>query len=63
MPAYQCDLDHRIEHSQGGTTTLENLAPLCRCHHMTKHNHTDWRIQRLPNGDHQWTSPTATNTQ
>ena len=56
MPSYQCDLDHRHQYSQGGETSVANLAPLCRYHHMTKH-HTDWDLERLANGDHQWTSP------
>ena len=56
MPSYQCDLDHRHDYSQGGETSLTNLVPLCRYHHMTKH-HTDWQLERLHNGDHQWTSP------
>ena len=54
--AEQCDLDHRRPYSQGGRTHNDNLAPLCRHHHMTRH-HTPWEYQRLPNGDHQWTSP------
>lgn len=54
--AYDCDLDHRRPRSQGGATHNDNLAPLCRHHHMVRH-HTPWHLQRLPNGDHQWTSP------
>ena len=56
MPAVACDLDHRQPHSRGGRTHNDNLAPLCRYHHMTRH-HTPWQYQRSPNGDHQWTSP------
>jgi len=55
-PAYHCDLDHRRPHSQGGPTHNDNLGPLCRHHHMAKH-HVPWQLERLPNGDHQWTSP------
>lgn len=51
-----CDLDHRKPHSEGGRTHNDNLAPLCRYHHMTRH-HTPWEYQRQPNGDHHWTSP------
>ena len=54
--AEQCDLDHRKPRSQGGLTHNNNLAPLCRHHHMTRH-HTPWEYQRQPNGDHHWTSP------
>ena len=56
QPVYDCDLDHRRPHSHGGPTHNDNLGPLCRHHHMVKH-HTRWRLRRLPNGDHQWTSP------
>lgn len=56
QPVYQCDLDHRRPHSAGGPTHNDNLGPLCRHHHMVKH-HSRWRVRRLPNGDHQWTSP------
>jgi len=26
MPAFNCDLDHRIDHAQGGPTTVDNHA-------------------------------------
>ena len=55
-PTYTCDIDHRKPRSQGGPTHNENLAPLCRFHHMTRH-HTPWQVERLPEGDHRWTSP------
>lgn len=54
--AYDCDLDHRRPHAAGGATHNDNLGPLCRHHHMTRH-HGHWTYQRLDNGDHQWTSP------
>jgi hypothetical protein len=56
-----CDLDHRKPRVDGGPTENDNLAPLCRHHHMTRH-HGNWTYQRLDNGDHQWTSPSATPT-
>ncbi|MGB8359940.1 MAG: DUF222 domain-containing protein [Acidimicrobiia bacterium] len=55
-PAYHCDLDHRKPFSRGGPTHNDNLGPLCRHHHMAKH-HAPWQLERLPNGDHRWTSP------
>lgn len=55
-PAYQCDLDHRRPHSEGGPTHNDNLGPLCRHHHMVRH-HTPWRLERRENGDHVWVSP------
>ena len=56
MPAHSCDLDHRRPVSQGGPTHNDNLGPLCRYHHTTRH-HTPWLLERKPNGDHEWTSP------
>ena len=56
MPAHECDLDHRRPFSQGGPTHNDNLGPLCRHHHMTRH-HAPWQLVRLPDGDHRWTSP------
>lgn len=56
LPAYDCDLDHRHPFSQGGPTHNDNLGPLCRHHHMARH-HAPWQLERLPNGDHRWTSP------
>lgn len=54
--AYDCDLDHRRPHAAGGATHNDNLGPLCRHHHMTRH-HGHWKLQRLDHGGHQWTSP------
>ena len=56
QPAHDCDLDHRKPVCEGGPTHNHNLGPLCRHHHMVKH-HSRWRVRRLHNGDHQWTSP------
>ena len=56
-PATDCDLDHRTPWSQGGTTTAENLAPMCRHDHIVVKHRIGWTYRRLPNGDHQWTSP------
>jgi hypothetical protein len=56
MPASHCDLDHAIPYAQGGPTTTDNTPPACRHDHVGRHTH-DWTHQRLPNGDHLWTSP------
>ncbi|MFD1848242.1 HNH endonuclease, partial [Arthrobacter flavus] len=44
-PAPACDLDHTIPWHQGGTTSYDNLAALCRKHHKLK---TDgyWHYQQ-----------------
>jgi hypothetical protein len=56
-PAVQCDLDHRVPWSEGGATTAENLGPVCRHDHVVVRHRIGWIYRRLPNGDHQWTSP------
>jgi hypothetical protein len=56
MPSGDCDLDHTVAVKDGGPTTENNLAPLCRHHHRAKHQ-APWKPRRLPNGDHQFTSP------
>jgi hypothetical protein len=55
MPAADCDLDHNQAWSQGGPTTITNLAPLCRHDHMIKHH--GWTIQQSQPGHYQITSP------
>jgi hypothetical protein len=55
MPARGCDLDHRIPWAEGGHTSTECLAPLCRHDHCIRHR--GWSYRRLPDGDHLWTSP------
>ena len=56
MPANDCDIDHRTAWSEHGPTQVNNLAPLCRHDHRLKHEH-GWKLERLDNGDHLWTSP------
>ena len=55
-PAVDCDLDHRIRYTDGGPTTVGNLGPLCRHHHVIYHRH-HWTYQPIAGGDYQWTSP------
>jgi hypothetical protein len=55
MPSTDCDLDHRIPHSQGGPTHPEYLEPLCRRDHGRRHR--GWKIRKLGPGQYQWTSP------
>ena len=65
MPAYRCDLDHRMPYDHahpdsGGQTCPENLDPLCRYHHRCK-THTGWTAHRDPADKITmiWTSPTG----
>ena len=52
----QCDLDHRIPYEDGGTTTSDNLAALCRRHHRAK-THSEWSYETPEPGLYVWTSP------
>ena len=58
MLARLCDGDHTRDHALGGPTRIDNLADLCRRHHMTKHA-TPWRVRQLGGGLLEWTSPTG----
>ena len=55
MPATDCDLDHTTTWEEGGPTTPDNLATLCRTDHQLRHN--GWSYTTLPNGATEWTSP------
>ena len=55
-PARGCDLDHTHPHDQGGATSSDNLAPLCRKHHRLKGNR-GWRYRRLTPGAYLWATP------
>ncbi|HEY5222688.1 MAG TPA: DUF222 domain-containing protein, partial [Microbacteriaceae bacterium] len=54
--AIDCDIDHSLDWQFHGTTTLQNLAPVCRGEHRLKH-HSLWKIIRHPDGTIQWESP------
>jgi hypothetical protein len=56
MPAFDCDIDHRIPHSESHQTRVEDLAPLCRHHHILKDQH-GWSYRPLPDGDWLFTTP------
>ncbi|GAA5037309.1 DUF222 domain-containing protein [Microbacterium fluvii] len=58
QPVWRCDLDHTFAHVEGGRTEACNLAHLCEGHHILKH-HTAWKVQQLPGGVLEWTSPTG----
>lgn len=53
---WQSDIDHSTAWADGGTTTSDNLAHLCRRHHTLKHAR-GWLITHLGGGRIQWTSP------
>jgi hypothetical protein len=55
MPSIDCDLDHRVRHTDNGATCECNLAPMCRYHHTVRHR-AGWTYRRVPNGDHVFTT-------
>ncbi|MCZ6519418.1 MAG: HNH endonuclease signature motif containing protein, partial [Actinobacteria bacterium] len=56
VPSGDCDLDHTVAVQDGGPTTENNLAPLCRHHHRAKHQ-APWRYQQTSRTQHTFTSP------
>jgi hypothetical protein len=58
MPASRCDVDHTIAFSDGGETSIGNLAPICRGHHMVKH-HGGWSVTQHAGGVIEWVSPSG----
>ena len=58
MPAHRCDLDHNVDAAKGGSTSTDNLAFLCRGHHMLKH-HSGWSVNQRAGGIPHWISPTG----
>ncbi len=55
--ARRCDSDHIQPYDAGGTTSSDNIAPLCRRHHRLK-THGGWTLRdALEAGVLLWTSP------
>ena len=54
--ARKMDADHVIPYAEGGTTSSDNIAPLCRRHHRLK-THTAWTYTMLEPGSFLWSSP------
>ncbi|WP_229659742.1 HNH endonuclease signature motif containing protein [Tersicoccus solisilvae] len=44
--AESCDVDHVIAWADGGRSTSDNLAHLCRTHHVLKH-HSGWSVEAV----------------
>ncbi|MEX0797786.1 MAG: DUF222 domain-containing protein [Acidimicrobiia bacterium] len=55
MPATNCDIDHSKPYSQTGHTRVEELCPLCRHDHCSRHKF-GWTYVPIPGGDYLWTS-------
>jgi len=56
--AHSCELDHTIAVEEGGATSVENLAFLCKFHHRVKHN-TQWQMTQQMDGVLHFTDPTG----
>jgi hypothetical protein len=54
--ARNTDHDHVVPFEQGGATSSDNIASLCRRHHRLK-THATWRYTMLEPGSYLWTSP------
>ena len=52
------DVDHTIPYNQGGTTSTDNLAPLCRYHHRLK-THAGYTYEQLRPGTYLWRTRTG----
>jgi len=57
-PAHAADIDHTVDHANGGPTSHHNLAVLCRHHHRLKHD-GGWQLAQPAPGVLVWTSPTG----
>ncbi|GAA4127014.1 HNH endonuclease signature motif containing protein [Nocardioides fonticola] len=57
-PARSADIDHIVPWDEGGSTSTDNLAALCRHHHRVKTHH-GWTYTSTsgPPGSYRWTSP------
>uniref|UniRef100_UPI001ED9A81E HNH endonuclease n=1 Tax=Actinopolymorpha alba TaxID=533267 RepID=UPI001ED9A81E len=55
-PAISCDLDHTKPYSEGGETSVANVAPLCRRHHRVK-TEGDWKVKQTSPGHLRYTDP------
>jgi hypothetical protein len=56
VPARAADIDHTTSHADGGPTSHDNLAVICRHHHRLKHD-GGWRVTQPEPGTLVWTSP------
>jgi hypothetical protein len=56
VPARAADIDHTIDHADGGPTSHDNLAVVCRHHHRLKHE-GGWQVTQPEPGTLTWISP------
>jgi hypothetical protein len=55
-PARRADKDHTRDHAWGGSTTHDNIGPLCDRHHRYK-TEGGWALVQPEPGRFRWTSP------
>ncbi|MGH8918948.1 MAG: HNH endonuclease signature motif containing protein [Actinomycetes bacterium] len=55
-PARHADLDHTVDHVDGGDTTEANSGPVCRHDHGLKHE-GGWRLHQPESENFVWISP------
>jgi hypothetical protein len=60
--AARCEIDHTRDWEHDGQTRHDNLAHLCKSHHILKHK-SDWQVTQARDGTGNltWTSPTGRN--
>ncbi|MDQ1607570.1 MAG: hypothetical protein QOE16_302, partial [Microbacteriaceae bacterium] len=60
--AARCEIDHTKDWVNDGQTRHDNLAHLCKSHHILKHK-TDWQVAQARDGTGNltWTSPAGRN--
>ncbi len=56
VPARNCHIDHTTDYAHGGTTTHDDLGPLCCRHHIMKHE-GGWQLYQTRPGHFVWISP------
>jgi hypothetical protein len=57
-PARTADIDHTVDHADGGKTSHDNLGLQCRHHHRLKHE-GGFRVEQPEPGTFVWISPTG----
>jgi len=57
VPARECDIHHLTARSQGGATSLDNLAPVCPFHHLIAIHTWGWTLRLNPDRTTTATSP------
>jgi hypothetical protein len=57
QPLSACDMHHIVPRSRGGPTSLRNILPLCKFHHLVVIHRWGWTLTLHPAGTTTVTSP------